>query len=152
MRLLFLLIAACLVASGCNNTTPPQDVLMKTPGPMPSISGSPAVMKSGVKTWDVQVGKGAPLARGQQATIHFVGYLADGSRFESTRATGHPYVFKVGANDVLPGLSEGIVGMKLDGRRRIEIPPAQAYGEEGRPPVIPPNSTLIFDVELQVVK
>ena len=85
---------------------------------------------------------------GQTVTVHYTGYLIDGSQWDSSRDRGKPFKFKLGAEQVIRGLDDGISQLSIGERAKIIIPPALAYGEKGFPGVIPPNSTLIFDVEL----
>lgn len=96
---------------------------------------------------DVVVGDGDEVAAGDFATIHYVGMLSDGTVFESSRDTGIPYTFRVGTGQVITGLDQGILGMRVGGTRRLTIPPHLAYGSRAVGP-IPPNSTLIFEIEL----
>jgi FK506-binding protein 1 len=80
--------------------------------------------------------------------VHYTGYLIDGSQWDSSRDRGKPFKFKLGAEQVIPGLDDGISQLSIGERAKIIIPPALAYGSKGFPGLIPPNSTLIFDVEL----
>ncbi|HEY0410163.1 MAG TPA: FKBP-type peptidyl-prolyl cis-trans isomerase [Candidatus Dormibacteraeota bacterium] len=103
----------------------------------------------GLKYGDIDPGSGAQAATGQHITMQYTGWLQDGSSFDSSRkAGGQPFPFTLGNGDVIKGWDEGIVGMHLGGVRRLVIPPAIAYGPSGRPPVIPANATLTFDVQL----
>jgi FKBP-type peptidyl-prolyl cis-trans isomerase len=96
---------------------------------------------------DVVVGDGATAAAGQTLSVHYVGTFTDGTVFESSRARGEPLVFTVGVGQVIEGWDRGIPGMRVGGTRRLTIPPSLAYGSQGRGP-IPPNATLLFEVEL----
>src|SRR5262245_42008831 len=91
---------------------------------------------------------GAEVAPGDTVAVHFQLRLLDLTLVESSVATGQPLRFQVGDGTVPRGLDEGLVGMRLFGRRRVTVPPALAFGPEGRPPLIPPDATVIFDVEL----
>jgi FKBP-type peptidyl-prolyl cis-trans isomerase len=103
----------------------------------------------GLKYGDIDPGSGAQAATGQHITMQYTGWLQDGSSFDSSRkAGGQPFPFTLGNGEVIKGWDEGIVGMHLGGVRRLVIPPAIAYGPSGRPPVIPANATLTFDVQL----
>jgi peptidylprolyl isomerase len=118
----------------------------------PSLSGPGAgaevTTPSGLKYTDLVVGTGPSPQVGQTAVVHYTGTLADGTKFDSSRDRGQPYEFPVGRGRVIRGWDEGILTMKVGGRRRLTIPPALGYGERGSPPNIPPNATLVFDVEL----
>lgn len=97
---------------------------------------------------DLKVGTGAEARAGQQVTVHYVGTLTDGKKFDSSRDRGKGFGFKLGAGQVIQGWDQGVAGMKVGGLRKLTIPPHLAYGERGFPGAIPPNSTLVFEVEL----
>jgi FKBP-type peptidyl-prolyl cis-trans isomerase FkpA len=98
------------------------------------------------------MGTGVTAAAGQAVEVHYTGWLTDGHKFDSSVDRGQPYPFILGQGAVIKGWDEGVAGMKVGGKRQLRIPPPLAYGVGGREPVIPPNSTLIFDVELMGVK
>jgi FKBP-type peptidyl-prolyl cis-trans isomerase len=100
---------------------------------------------------DLKVGDGAEARAGQQVTVHYVGTLTDGKKFDSSRDRGKGFGFKLGAGQVIQGWDQGVTGMKIGGLRKLTIPPHLAYGERGFPGAIPPNSTLVFEVELLAV-
>jgi FKBP-type peptidyl-prolyl cis-trans isomerase len=103
---------------------------------------------SGLKYIVVKPGKGPKPAAGTLITVHYTGRLTDGTKFDSSRDRNQPFQFKVGSGMVIPGWDEALLDMTKGEQRTLIIPPNLAYGPEGRPPVIPENATLIFDVEL----
>lgn len=115
-------------------------------------SGTEITTASGLKYTDLAVGTGATPQRGQTVTVHYTGTLANGKKFDSSYDHGRPADFKIGIGNVIKGWDEGLMSMKVGGKRRLVIPAALGYGPMGRPPDIPGNSTLIFDVELLGVK
>jgi FKBP-type peptidyl-prolyl cis-trans isomerase FkpA len=101
----------------------------------------------GLHVHDIAVGEGAAADSGQVVVVHYTGWLPDGTQFDSSRDRGEPFETVIGQGAVIRGWDEGIPGMRPGGRRQLVIPPDMAYGPGGRGP-IPPNATLIFDVEL----
>jgi FKBP-type peptidyl-prolyl cis-trans isomerase len=97
---------------------------------------------------DEVVGTGKAAATGDTVSVHYTGTLMSGKKFDSSRDRGKPFDFKLGAGSVIKGWDQGVVGMKVGGKRKLVIPPALGYGEKGSPPNIPPNSGLKFDIEL----
>jgi FKBP-type peptidyl-prolyl cis-trans isomerase len=97
---------------------------------------------------DLVVGTGAAAASGQKVTVHYTGWLTNGKKFDSSKDRGDPFVFSLGKGQVIKGWDEGVQGMKVGGKRKLTIPPAMGYGSRGAGGVIPPNATLVFEVEL----
>ena len=97
---------------------------------------------------DISPGAGAPARRGQQVSVHYTGWLQDGTKFDSSHDRGTPFDFRLGAGEVIAGWDDGVVGMLPGGKRRLTIPPDLAYGRRGVRGAIPPNATLVFEVEL----
>lgn len=97
---------------------------------------------------ELEEGDGAAAETGRPVTVHYTGWLPDGTRFDSSRDAGRPFQFTLGAGQVIPGWDQGVEGMREGGVRRLVIPPGLAYGSQGAGGVIPPNSPLVFEVEL----
>jgi FKBP-type peptidyl-prolyl cis-trans isomerase len=142
-RLTIALLLAGLVSAACGRGSE---------GPM-ADSGITALQKT-----DVSVGSGAEAKTGSTAQVHYTGWLYDaaaadhhGKEFDSSRG-GSPFEFRVGAGEVIQGWDEGVAGMKVGGKRVLTIPPALGYGARGAPGAIPPNATLVFEVELMGVR
>ena len=145
----FSLLMALMLALACN----------EKPGGQPGQEQSPAdadsliTTESGLKYAILKEGSGDPAGEGNIIIVHYIGWLENGQKFDSSRDRNEPYRFTLGQGEVIPGWDEGIAGMKVGEVRKLVIPPALAYGEQGFPGgVIGPNATLIFDVELLGVK
>ena len=127
--------------------------LAQSGAPKPAVGGPTKVTGEGTKTpsglqyWDITVGTGAEAQKGQKVTVHYTGWLTSGKKFDSS-VGGKPFPFRIGAGDVIKGWDQGVAGMKVGGKRQLRIPPDLAYGAKGYPGVIPPNATLVFDVQL----
>lgn len=107
---------------------------------------------SGLKYRDLEAGQGQTPQNGQSVTVHYTGTLTNGSKFDSSRDRDRPFTFRIGVGQVIKGWDEGVATMRVGGRRELLIPPELAYGSRGAGGVIPPNATLVFDVELLEVR
>jgi FKBP-type peptidyl-prolyl cis-trans isomerase len=123
--------------------------IQKTAAANPATSARRVVTTpSGLKYIDLVEGTGALPKPGQRVTVHYTGTLEDGTKFDSSRDRGRPFQFQLGVGQVIKGWDEGLSSMKVGGRRQLIIPPELGYGARGAGGIIPPNATLIFDVEL----
>ncbi|HOP15682.1 MAG: FKBP-type peptidyl-prolyl cis-trans isomerase [Gammaproteobacteria bacterium] len=109
------------------------------------------ITDSGLKYEDLVEGDGAVASPGQQVSVHYTGWLTDGSKFDSSHDRNQAFSFSLGRGMVIRGWDEGVAGMKVGGKRKLTIPPQLGYGAQGAGGVIPPNATLVFDVELLAI-
>ena len=133
--------------AGASVTTPAASA---QPAPAAATPNPPGQVElaGGLKYVDLKVGDGDIAGPGQTATVHYTGWLTDGTKFDSSVDRGQPFSFVIGAGGVIRGWDVGVQGMRIGGKRKLTIPPEMGYGERGSGGVIPPNATLIFDVEL----
>ena len=103
---------------------------------------------TGLKYTDEVVGNGQSPRRGQTVSVHYTGWLTNGTKFDSSLDRGQPFTFPLGQGQVIRGWDEGVASMKVGGKRKLVIPPELGYGSRGAGGVIPPNATLVFEVEL----
>lgn len=152
---LFATIAAlaALSAKSSAQKSAPEAKAGSNPASGPAkVTGKPHRTASDVEYWDLQVGTGKTAVAGKTLSMHYTGWLTNGKKFDSSHDRNQPFQFTLGAGEVIKGWDEGIAGMKVGGKRQLKIPPAAGYGSRGAAGVIPPNATLIFDVELLDVK
>ena len=113
-----------------------------------AVDENEVTTESGLKYVDNTVGDGASPKEGDMVTVHYSGFLTDGTKFDSSVDRGQPFQFKIGVGQVIKGWDEGVMSMAIGGKRKLIIPPELGYGSNGAGGVIPPNATLLFDVEL----
>ena len=128
-----------------------------SPSPTPTPTASPTPVRSetkpsGLKIEDQVVGTGPAAKSGNTVSVHYTGWLENGTKFDSSYDHGQPFSFLLGASQVIKGWDEGVAGMQVGGKRRLTIPASIAYGSQGIGGVIPPDATLIFEVELLVIQ
>jgi peptidylprolyl isomerase len=164
-----LALAAAVLAAGCAASTKESSSsssststtakvtpvpTAETPAGAPTDAAAGAKvhkLASGLQYQDVVVGSGKMAEAGMNVSIHYTGTLTDGTKFDSSLDRGEPLHFQIGAGNMIKGMEDGVTGMRIGGKRKLTIPPDMAYGAAGRPG-IPPNATLLFDVELLDVK
>jgi FKBP-type peptidyl-prolyl cis-trans isomerase FkpA len=140
--------------TGCQKCSEAKKAGESTPGAT-STTAEPGKEEGGVtelKVEDTAAGTGAEAVEGKEVTVHYTGTLTNGTKFDSSVDRQQPFSFRLGSGMVIPGWDQGIKGMKVGGKRKLTIPPQLAYGERGAGGVIPPNATLVFEVELLDVK
>ena len=126
----------------------PMATAAQTGGGPPPVSAQATVTASGLKIIEIKIGTGDEVQKGQTVSVHYTGWLADGTKFDSSLDRGQPISFVLGGGQIIPGFDEGVAGMRVGGERRLILPPDLAYGAQGRSPQIPPNAELTFDVQL----
>ena len=135
----FVVVLALVATAGCSNDHTPFSF------------GKTQTHPAGLKIEDLTVGTGAVATPGTSVTVDYTGWLSDGTKFDSSVGR-EPFKFRLGAGEVIPGWDEGVKGMRVGGKRKLTIPPEMGYGAAGAGGVIPPNATLVFEVELHQVE
>ncbi|MCP4377869.1 MAG: FKBP-type peptidyl-prolyl cis-trans isomerase [bacterium] len=110
------------------------------------------ITDTGLKYEDLVEGEGEPAKANQKVSVHYTGWLTDGTKFDSSLDRNDPFSFPLGGGRVIRGWDEGVQGMKVGGKRKLTIPPQLGYGSAGAGGVIPPNATLVFEVELLEIR
>lgn len=119
-----------------------------SPSPVATSTMNNSTQSAQLKIEDINLGSGVEAVAGKKVTVNYVGTLSDGTKFDSSYDRNQPFSFELGAGFVIKGWDQGVVGMKVGGKRKLTIPPDLGYGSAGIPPNIPPNAVLIFEVEL----
>lgn len=143
----WLAVGALVALAGCQ----------PKPAATPADVTAPATPKevtlsNGLKYQDLTVGSGDLAESGKSVSVHYTGWLTDGTKFDSSLDRGQAFTFRLGAGQVIRGWDEGVAGMRVGGKRKLTIPPDLGYGQRGAAGVIPPGATLVFDVELLAVR
>ena len=150
--LVLLLFASLLIISACKqaDVAPKGTKTESTMNDKAGAAGSDRMIKtsSGLQYEDLVPGSGASPSPGKKVVVHYTGWLTDGKKFDSSLDKNEPFMFVIGAGQVIPGWDEGVMTMKIGGKRRLVIPAALGYGAAGAGGVIPPNATLVFEVLL----
>jgi len=134
-------------------TAPKKRVLVVPNTKAPTkVIGDGVKTDSGLRYWDIKVGTGTVAKDGSHVKVHYTGWLTTGKKFDSSVDAHQPFEFTIGKGDVIKGWDEGVTGMKVGGKRQLRIPPELGYGDSGTPGgPIPPDATLIFDIQLLAV-
>lgn len=143
MIMLLLGVAVAIAACSQKETAPQAGGRQVLPA-----EARPVTTPSGLTYTDLAVGNGPSPTSGKPVKVHYTGWLENGTKFDSSVDRGDPFVFVIGAGEVIPGWDEGVMTMKAGGKRKLVIPPQLGYGAAGAGGVIPPNATLVFEVEL----
>jgi peptidylprolyl isomerase len=117
-----------------------------------SIAGREVINPSGLRYVDLRPGQGDEAQTGKIVEVHYVGWLEDGTKFDSSRDREHPFTFRLGTGDAIKGWDEGLLGMKVGGKRKLTIPPELGFGKQGIGSVVPPNAILHYEFELLGVR
>jgi FKBP-type peptidyl-prolyl cis-trans isomerase FkpA len=146
------LVLVCAILCAQTATHRPAAAARPNTNAPTKVTGDGVKTDSGLQYWDIKAGTGDVATEGSKVKVHYTGWFTDGKKFDSSVDARQPYEFTLGKGEVIKGWDEGVTGMKVGGRRQLRIPPELAYGETGYKKIIPPNATLIFDVQLLSVK
>lgn len=152
IRRMFLLLSAVILCATFLSAQSRPKPAARQPATAWEAKGEPVTTRSGLQYWDLAPGNGFEALRGKRVKVHYSGYFTNGQKFDSSVDRNEPLEFRVGEGEVIRGWDEGVVGMKIGGKRKLRIPPHLAYGADGMPGAIPRNATLTFDVELLAVQ
>lgn len=144
-------LIAILAITLSAQTTPHRTIVAPNTKSPTKVTGDGVKTDSGLQYWDIKVGTGDEAKDGDHVKVHYTGWFIDGKKFDSSVDAHQPYEFTIGKGDVIKGWDEGVTGMKVGGKRQLRIPPELAYGAAGYKTIIPPDSTLIFDIQLLAV-
>lgn len=145
IKLLIVGLIACSIVNAEEATNKPAQATAT------NVAPKKAENMTELRKEDIKVGTGAVAEAGKAVTVHYTGWLTNGTKFDSSKDHGQPFTFQLGAGQVIKGWDQGVAGMKVGGVRKLTIPASLGYGDDGAPPVIPPNATLVFEVELLAV-
>ena len=146
-------IFAIAVAAAQTTAKKPTSAARPNTNAPTKVTGDGVKTDSGLQYWEIKVGTGSEAKEGSHVRVHYTGWLTTGKKFDSSVDAGKPFDFTIGNGEVIKGWEEGVAGMKVGGKRQLRIPPELGYGASGTPGgPIPPNATLIFDVQLLQVQ
>jgi FKBP-type peptidyl-prolyl cis-trans isomerase len=152
---LLIALVGCTKKENQNGGAPQVDATAQMQNTQPTNLSAVVTPPGGggeLKAEDPVVGTGDEAKPGKKVTVHYTGWLTDGKEFDSSKKSGRPFEFQIGAGQVIQGWERGVVGMKVGGKRKLTIPSQLGYGERGAGGVIPPNATLVFEIELLKVE
>ncbi len=148
----FAIIITICASLAVAQTAARKSIPPKTSAPT-KVTGPGIKTDSGLQYWEIRMGNGEAAKEGSRVRVHYTGWLTNGKKFDSSVDAGKPFDFTIGNGEVIKGWEEGVAGMRVGGKRQLKIPPELGYGTEGTPDgPIPPNATLIFDVQLLAVQ
>jgi peptidylprolyl isomerase len=153
MRFLLSLAATAFVLAACHANAETTGTMTSDKHTTSTSQPSSFTTPGGTQVTEIKVGDGATVTTGSTAVVHYTGMLLDGRKFDSSKDRGQPFpVQNVGRAGVIRGWNEGLIGMRVGGTRRLVIPASSGYGTRGMPPVIPPNATLVFEIDCLEVR